>query len=418
MESAPEVIVIPSTVHSDLLTWRILKATPKPNKRIYYFTSDVVPFPQEFAYTPFASDFGPLSLAQVYRYCVHLKDIIQSQASRKRQIVHYCAGLPNKVTNSALLIGCFMIVVLEKTADEVVDAFDHITTLSYRDASQGPSTYSCTLEHCFRGLEWAMKLGWFKFAEFNLKEFEHYERVEHGDVSWIIPAKFLAFSCPAVVARDEDGWRQFTPENYVPLFKKWGITSVARLNSKTYDAERFRRNGLKIVELYFSDGGCPSDYLIQKFYEIAEAEPAVAVHCKAGLGRTGTIIGCYAIAKHQFPAAEFIAWCRLCRPGSILGQQQPFLLDYERRILTQAALSPRTRLSQVTDGEETRKLRQRYHRRGASMSRSTFSNVTAAHSPTASRTHLVGTVRSNRSSRPQTAKDGWGKKSAETSPFQ
>lgn len=45
------------------------------------------------------------------------------------------------------------------------------------------------------------------------------------------------------------------------------------------------------------------------------------MHCKAGLGRTGTLIGCYVLNHYRFPADEFIAWCRICRPGTILGPQ-------------------------------------------------------------------------------------------------
>jgi cell division cycle 14 len=34
--------------------------------------------------------------------------------------------------------------------------------------------------------------------------------------------------------------------------------------------------------------------------------------------------------KHyRFPAAEFIGWIRIARPGSILGPQQHFLIDIE-----------------------------------------------------------------------------------------
>ena len=61
---------------------------------------------------------------------------------------------------------------------------------------------------------------------------------------------------------------------------------------------------------------------------------AIAVHCKAGLGRTGTCIGCYLMKCYKFSAEEAIGWytpilaftlwlssCRLriVRPGSVIG---------------------------------------------------------------------------------------------------
>ena len=75
----------------------------------------------------------------------------------------------------------------------------------------------------------------------------------------------------------------------------------------------------------FPDGSCPSDSTVKKFTEVEkkfENNGGVAVHCRAGLGRTGTIIGCYLIQKYKISDAKaLIAWMRLCRPGMVVGDQ-------------------------------------------------------------------------------------------------
>jgi cell division cycle 14 len=43
------------------------------------------------------------------------------------------------------------------------------------------------------------------------------------------------------------------------------------------------------------------------------------VHCKAGLGRTGSCIGAYVMKHYRFTAEELIGWIRIARPGSIIG---------------------------------------------------------------------------------------------------
>lgn len=153
-------------------------------------------------------------------------------------------------------------------------------------------------------------------------------------MNWIVPGKFLAFSGPAEEERDEDGWRTFTPDDYAPVFKKFGVHLVVRLNKKAYNEQRFVDKGFNFEDLYFVDGTTPSKKIVKKFLKAAEAEDeAIAIHCKAGLGRTGSLIGLYCMKHYGFPAAAFIGWIRICRPGSILGPQQHYLNEMEQEMI-------------------------------------------------------------------------------------
>lgn len=80
-----------------------------------------------------------------------------------------------------------------------------------------------------------MKLRWYDPARFNVADYQYYEKVENGDLNWIIPGKFVAFSTPVDNAQPQD--MTFSPEYYVPIFKKLGVSMVIRLNTKEYDRD-------------------------------------------------------------------------------------------------------------------------------------------------------------------------------------
>lgn len=114
------------------------------------------------------------------------------------------------------------------------------------------------------------------------------------------------------------------------------MTTIIRLNYKFYDASNFTDAGFSHYDLIFRDGSTPSDTILNQFLEICEStDGAIAVHCKAGLGRTGSLIGAYIMKHYRFTAMETIAWIRLCRPGSVIGHQQAWMEEKQLSLWVQ-----------------------------------------------------------------------------------
>jgi len=325
-ELADAIEIIPGR-----LFWAALHSVPRNTNRSHYFSID-----QDLVYEPFFTDFGPLNLSLVYRYCKILEGKMKDPSLSDKRIIHFCTHDPKKRANAAFLICAYQVIVDRvKPSEQAYEAFQNIWPpfLMFRDATCGVCTWHLTILDCLKGLEKSIEHGWFNYSKFDVVSYEFFEKVENGDMNWIIPGRFLAFAGPCPTSTDADGFPALTPEDYAPTFRDANINLVVRLNKKQYDRRRFIDNGIKHVDLYFVDGSCPSREIISKFLHITENEPGgIAVHCKAGLGRTGTLIGLYAMKHYQIPARAFIGWNRICRPGSILGPQQQFLLDMQNEM--------------------------------------------------------------------------------------
>lgn len=168
-------------------------------------------------------------------------------------------------------MGAFMVIILKMSPEEAFEKFTlyHPQFKAFRDASKGDCFYDCTILHCLQGLDFAIKKDWYSFRNFNVKEYELYERVENGDLNWIIPGKFMAFMGP-VDKREENQRSGFTPEEYSNIFRQFNVKRVVRLNEARYDRKRFVNQGIAHNDLFFMDGSNPSDEIVTEFLRICE----------------------------------------------------------------------------------------------------------------------------------------------------
>lgn len=146
----------------------------------------------------------------------------------------------------------------------------------------------------------------------------------HG-FSWVEKPRLAALAFPE------------SPEELAWL-RQQGIELLVSLTEDPPRRDWVTEAGLLLFHVPMIDMEPPTpeqlDRALSAIHKAHEREMAVAVHCGAGLGRTGTVLACYFVAR-GLTAQNAIARIRRLRPGSVETDEQAEAVEaFARRIKT------------------------------------------------------------------------------------
>ena len=234
-------------------------------------------------YTAFCSDFGPVNLAVVHRFCRMMQ--IKIQATGNGKALLYCIEPDfESLANASFLLAAYLLLRMGHCPAQATEPFTGagapFVLSPFRDATFAPQTFELRLRDCIDGLYQAVQLGWYRESEFDVSSYDELDSPHSGDIHQVhietqqhfmllrlaslciffvcsypssIPAaaqvapKLIAFKGP--LAPDHPARQPeevaLPPSESARRLRGLGVTCVVRLNDvDTYDAGEFTRAGI------------------------------------------------------------------------------------------------------------------------------------------------------------------------------
>ncbi len=145
---------------------------------------------------------------------------------------------------------------------------------------------------------------------------------------WVVPGRLAGMSLPGRIRPLEEDLREI---------HRMGIRAVATLTERPLDPDAVRAAGLVTEHFPIDDFGVPTIEQTKAFCAFVDARNAeslaVAAHCFAGLGRTGTMIACFLARSPETDAERVLRTIRRIEPGFVqVEEQERFVAVWERYV--------------------------------------------------------------------------------------
>jgi atypical dual specificity phosphatase len=142
---------------------------------------------------------------------------------------------------------------------------------------------------------------------------------------WIEDGRLAATPMPGITsAIDHD----------LGLLKDAGITVLITLTEQDFPQDILAQHGLRNLHFPIADRKAPStaetDVLVNQMHDMLDSGEVLAVHCLAGLGRTGTILAAYMVKEKGVSAQVALNQIRRFNRQFVqTADQEDFLVEYE-----------------------------------------------------------------------------------------